>query len=127
MTPGEQDASGFTGYLTNVTVVGLLAQQLNGSAIVIEHRFFGQSNPYPDLSVASLQVHTLQQAIDDLEYFAKTVKLPQPNGDQLAPGKAPWILVGGSYPGALTSYTMYKCVAICHVLHSSVLIGLAAR
>ena len=117
----------YTGYLTNRTINGQLAQAQSGTTIVLEHRYYGLSNPYDDLSVQSLQFHTIQQAIDDLEYFAKNVKLPQPNGDQLAPGKAPWILVGGSYPGALTSYTMYKCVAICHVLHSSVLIGLAAR
>ena len=115
MTPGELDASGFTGYLTNSTVTGMLAQKLNGSTIVLEHRFFGTSNPYDTLTVKAYQVHTIKQAIDDLEYFAKNVKLPQPNGDQLTPGKAPWIMVGGSYPGALTSYAMYKCVFVCCV------------
>ena len=80
---------------------------------MLEHRFYGLSNPYPDLSVASLKVHTIQQAIDDLEYFAKNVKLPQPNGDSVAPGQAPWVLIGGSYSGALTSFTVVKCVFIC--------------
>ena len=75
---------------------------------MLEHRFYGLSNPYPDLSVASLKVHTIQQAIDDLEYFAKNVKLPQPNGDSVAPGQAPWVLIGGSYSGALTSFTVVK-------------------
>ena len=78
--------------------------------ILLEHRFFGESNPYPNLSETSYKVHTLQQAIDDHEYFAKNVKLDMPGGDQLGPDKAPWILFGGSYPGALTSYTMYKYV-----------------
>jgi hypothetical protein len=77
-----------------------VAQQQNGSTIVIEHRFYGFSNPYPDLSVESLRVHTLQQAVDDLVYFAKTVNLPMPGGDQVTPDKAPWILIGGSYSGA---------------------------
>lgn len=58
----------------------------------------------------SLQVHTIQQAIDDLVYFAKNVHLPMPGGDQVSPDKAPWILIGGSYPGALVSYAMYKYV-----------------
>ncbi|KAM5545186.1 hypothetical protein V8D89_001297 [Ganoderma adspersum] len=105
-TPGEVDASGYTSYLTNATINGRIAQTLNGSTIVLEHRFFGTSNPYNDLSVQSFRVHTVQQAIDDLVYFAQNVQLPMPGGDQLAPGKAPWILVGGSYAGALTSYTM---------------------
>ena len=95
-------------FLTNTTINGLVAQQQSGATIVLEHRFFGLSNPYPDLTVKSLQFLTIQQAIDDLEYFAKNVKLPMPGGDQVAPGQAPWVLVGGSYSGALTSYTMVK-------------------
>lgn len=77
---------------------------------MLEHRFYGLSNPYPDLSVNSFKVHNIQQAIDDLEYFAKNVKLPMPGGDNVPPGKAPWVLVGGSYSGALTSWTMVKYV-----------------
>ncbi|PBL02968.1 hypothetical protein ARMGADRAFT_279728 [Armillaria gallica] len=106
MTPGEANAAPYTGYLTNRTINGLIAQQEHGSVIIIEHRFYGLSNPYPDLTVASLRYHTIQQAIDDLEYFAKNVVLPMPNGDQVGPDKAPWILTGGSYSGALTSWTM---------------------
>lgn len=77
------------------------AQQQNGTTIVLEHRFYGLSNPFPDLSVKSLRVHTIQQAIDDLEYFAKNVNLPMPGGDSLTPDKAPWVLIGGSYAGTL--------------------------
>ncbi|KAI1784395.1 serine carboxypeptidase S28-domain-containing protein [Ganoderma leucocontextum] len=96
----------YAAYLTNATINGQIAQTLNGSTVVLEHRFFGASNPYNDLSVESFQVHTVQQAVDDLVYFAQNVQLPMPGGDQLAPGKAPWVLVGGSYAGALTSFTM---------------------
>ncbi|THH17760.1 hypothetical protein EW146_g3119 [Bondarzewia mesenterica] len=119
MTPGEANAAPYYGYLTNRTINGLIAQQEKGATIVLEHRFFGLSNPYPDLSVASLKYLTIQQAIDDLEYFAKNVKLPMPGGDSVAPGQAPWVLVGGSYAGidvefvvclarlgALTGFTM---------------------
>ncbi|KAG7447549.1 uncharacterized protein BT62DRAFT_891405 [Guyanagaster necrorhizus] len=106
MTPGEANAAPYYGYLTNRTINGLIAQQEHGSVIVVEHRFYGLSNPYPDLTVASLKYHTIQQAIDDLEYFAENVVLPMPNGDQVGPDKAPWILTGGGYAGALTSWTM---------------------
>lgn len=90
---------GYSGYLANGTINGQIAQQQNGSMIVLEHRFYGLSNPLPDLSVSSLRLHTIQQAIDDLVYFAQNVNLPMPNGNNLAPGKAPWILIGGSYSG----------------------------
>ncbi|KAI0072974.1 peptidase S28 [Panus rudis PR-1116 ss-1] len=106
MTPGEANAAPYTGYLTNKTINGQIAQQENGATIVLEHRFFGLSNPKPDLSDESLKLLTIQQAIDDLEYFAKNVKLPMPGGDHVGPDKAPWILIGGSYSGALTSYTV---------------------
>ncbi|TFY55378.1 hypothetical protein EVG20_g9336 [Dentipellis fragilis] len=94
---------GYVGYLTNETVSGVIAQQQNGASIVLEHRYYGLSNPYPDLSVASLKYHTIQQAIDDLVYFADNVKLPF--SDNVTPAQAPWVLVGGSYSGALTAWT----------------------
>ncbi|KAJ7126407.1 serine carboxypeptidase S28-domain-containing protein [Mycena crocata] len=84
-TPGEANAAPYSGYLTNATINGQIAQQENGAAVVLEHRFYGLSNPMPDLSVKSLKLHTLQQAIDDLEYFTKNVVLPMPNGDKLSP------------------------------------------
>lgn len=126
MTPGEVDAdgwfhchqfvtflskyfvSGYEGYTTNDTINGLIAQQQNGAAILIEHRFFGYSNPYDNLTPKSLALLTIQQAIDDLVYFATTADLPMPGGDAVKPGQAPWILIGGSYSGGLTSWTMVK-------------------
>ncbi|KAL5529968.1 hypothetical protein ACEPAF_6225 [Sanghuangporus sanghuang] len=106
MTPGEANAAPYTGYLTNRTINGLIAQQQNAATIVLEHRYYGLSNPFDDLSVASLKFHTIQQAVDDLVFFAQNVDLPMPGGDQVTPDKAPWILIGGSYSGALTGWTM---------------------
>lgn len=78
---------------------------------MLEHRFYGNSTPGGDLSVQHLQFHTIQQAIDDLEYFANNVKLAMPGGDAVKPNvQAPWVLIGGSYSGALTSWTMVKYV-----------------
>ncbi|EJD52012.1 hypothetical protein AURDEDRAFT_142833 [Auricularia subglabra TFB-10046 SS5] len=106
MTPGEVNFQGYSGYLSNGTISGRIAQDHGGASIVLEHRFFGLSNPKPDLSDDSLALLTIDQAIDDLVYFAKNVKLPMPGGDQVTPDKAAWILVGGSYSGALTSWVM---------------------
>ncbi|KAJ7591573.1 peptidase S28 [Mycena floridula] len=118
-TPGESNADGFEGYLTNSTINGLIAQQQKGATVVIEHRFFGLSNPLPDLSVQSLQYLTIQQAIDDLVYFATNVKLPMPGGDKVGPKQAPWILIGGSYSGALTSWTMVNKPGVFFAGYSS--------
>ena len=98
----------YTGYLTNRTVNGLIAQQEKAATIVLEHRFYGTSTPFGNLEESSLKYHTIQQAIDDLEYFAKNVKLAMPGGDNVKPGQAKWVLMGGSYSGALTSWTMVQ-------------------
>lgn len=118
----------FSSYLTNKTINGRVAADNGGAAVVLEHRFFGQSNPYPDLSTKSLYahtfplinhqltlfwwyraVHTLENAIDDLVYFTQNVKLPFITGNYTTtPDVAPWILIGGSYSGALTSWTMVQ-------------------
>lgn len=88
----------------------MIAQQQGGATIVLEHRYYGYSNPYSDLSTESLRYHTIQQAIDDLDYFAYNVVLPMPNGAHVTPDEAPWVLIGGSYAGALTSFTKVKYV-----------------
>ncbi|CAL1700044.1 unnamed protein product [Somion occarium] len=119
MTPGEANAQPYSGYLTNRTINGQLAQQESGAAIVVEHRFFGLSNPKPDLTDDSLKLLTIQQAIDDLEYFANNVKLPMPGGDQVPPSKAQWVLMGGSYSGALTSWTMVNKPGLFHAGYAS--------
>lgn len=94
--------------MVNATINGQIAQQENGATIVLEHRYYGLSTPTPDLSAPNLKYHTIQQAIDDLEYFAKNVKFAMPGGDSVGPDVAPWVLIGGSYSGALTSWTMVK-------------------
>lgn len=122
-TPGETNAARFFTYLTNITVPGLIAQPNHGATVVLEHRFFGLSNPYPDLSSASFAVHTTDQAIEDFVYFAKNVHLPFPaeieDGSQVGPDRNPWILVGGSYAGALVSWTMVSHPGVFHAGYSS--------
>lgn len=116
-------------FVTNSSIFGQIADQENGAVVLFEHRFFGQSNPYPDLKTESLRLLTLDQSIEDVVYFAKNVKLPMPGGDCVTPDVAPWILAGGSYsgmcivflclengvyllvlPGALTAWTKIKYV-----------------
>ncbi|KAH7106126.1 peptidase S28, partial [Auriculariales sp. MPI-PUGE-AT-0066] len=105
-TPGEVNVEGYQGYLGNRTINGRIAQENGGATIVLEHRFFGWSNPKSDLSDESLKLLTIKQAVEDVAYFANNVKLPMPGGDQVSPDKAPWIIVGGCYSGALVSWVM---------------------
>ncbi|KAI0774656.1 hypothetical protein BD413DRAFT_611678 [Trametes elegans] len=53
---------------------------------MIEHRFFGLSDPYPNLSLKSPKLLTVQEAIDDFECFEKNVNLPMPRSVAINPG-----------------------------------------
>ncbi|OJJ42845.1 hypothetical protein ASPZODRAFT_75976 [Penicilliopsis zonata CBS 506.65] len=104
-TPGEISASGYEGYLTNETITGLFAQEINGAVILIEHRYWGDSSPYTVLTAETLQYLTLEQAVADLTYFAKNVDLPFDTNSSSNAQNAPWVLSGGSYSGALSAWT----------------------
>ncbi|KAG8884746.1 hypothetical protein FRB98_002192 [Tulasnella sp. 332] len=93
--PSESSLDNYDGSVTNSSLNGYLAQMNRGAAVVLEHRFFGLSNPYPDLTEDSLAFLTVDQAISDILYFAQTVKLPMPGGNKTTPTDLPWVLVGG--------------------------------
>lgn len=78
-------------------IIDQFAYSLNGAAIVLEHRYFGESLPYDDLSEKNLERLTIQQSIDDLAYFAQNVKLPMNLSTH--PNTTPWIIVGAGYAG----------------------------
>jgi hypothetical protein len=75
-TPGEIAAAGYYTYLTDKRVSGPIAKELGAAIVVMEHRYWGKSSPYEDLSTTNLQYLTLEQAIADTQYFARNVQLP---------------------------------------------------
>ncbi|ROW08683.1 hypothetical protein VPNG_06442 [Cytospora leucostoma] len=104
-TPGEVAAEDYTGYLTNETITGLFGQAIGGAVILLEHRYWGESSPFSVLTTENLTYLTLDNAIHDTTYFARTVDLPfDTNGSSNAPA-APWVFSGGSYSGALAAWT----------------------
>ncbi|KAG9235889.1 putative serine protease K12H4.7 [Amylocarpus encephaloides] len=104
-TPGEIAAANYGAYLTNATITGLYAQEINGAVVMVEHRYWGESSPYESLNSENLQLLTLEQSIADFVYFAKTVPLPFDKDGATNAGKAPWVYSGGSYSGALAAWT----------------------
>ncbi|KAJ2930756.1 hypothetical protein H1R20_g6343, partial [Candolleomyces eurysporus] len=107
--------------ITNASIAGAIAQATNGAVVVLEHRFYGESNPFPDLSVDSLRFHTISQALQDFVYFARNVKLAMPGGDGegIRPHRSPWIFVGGSYAGALAAFIMEQHPGVFWAAYSS--------
>ncbi|CAK7266705.1 hypothetical protein SEPCBS57363_002225 [Sporothrix epigloea] len=118
-TPGEDAADGYTGYLVNHTLTGQFAQAIGGATVLIEHRYWGESSPYEELTTKNLQYLTIPNAIADLTYFARNVKLPfDTNGTSNAPN-APWVLSGGSYSGALTGWVASVAPGTFWAYHAS--------
>lgn len=105
-TPGESAAEEYTGYLTNKTITGLFAQAIGGAVVMFEHRYWGQSSPFTNLTTKNLRYLTLANSIADTTNFARNVQLPfdkNATGSSNAPN-APWVMSGGSYSGALTAW-----------------------
>lgn len=103
-TPGEVNASGYGSYLTTNRSTGVVAQEIGAATIVLEHRYWGTSTPFTDLTTANLTYLTLENSIQDLTYFAKNVKLPFDRNSSSNAQNAPWVLMGGSYSGALSAW-----------------------
>ncbi|KAJ7510413.1 serine carboxypeptidase S28-domain-containing protein [Mycena galericulata] len=105
---GEEDASLYTGYLLNETITGAIAYAVGGATIVMEHRYWGASIPAANYSTANMKYFTIQNAVQDFAYFAQNVKLPFTTGTKATPPpNTPWIVAGGSYPGALSAYVKH--------------------
>jgi hypothetical protein len=52
------------------------------------------------------QFHTVDQALEDVVYFANNFNFTSPDSSiyQPSPSTTPWIVVGGSYPGVRAAY-----------------------
>ncbi|CAK7234236.1 hypothetical protein SBRCBS47491_008880 [Sporothrix bragantina] len=86
-------------------IAAQLAQATNGIAVVLEHRYYGESFPYDNLSTDSLRFLRTEQALADTAYFAKHVTFPGlEDVDVTAGDSAPWIIYGGSYAGAFAAF-----------------------
>ncbi len=105
VTPGEQSATGFNRtWLTNSRLSGLMANKTGGAVVVLEHRYWGESSPYEQLTVKNLRHLTLDNSLKDLTHFAKTFVPPFDDSGASSADKAPWVFMGGSYPGALAGW-----------------------
>ncbi|KAI1813174.1 serine carboxypeptidase S28 [Poronia punctata] len=104
-SPGETDAENSIGYLENYTLPGYYAQEFKGAVIVLEHRYWGKSVPFSTLTAETLQYLNLPNSISDLTYFAKNVDCQFCEDGTCNSDENPWVLMGGSYSGALAAWT----------------------
>ena len=95
---GEGDAT--QGYFLNDNAIAW-AQTLGAHLVYLEHRYYGQSLPFADLSSDHLQYLTLGNVLEDLATFQKWVASTQG-------WKGKWVSVGGSYSGTLSALYRQK-------------------
>eukprot|EP00767_Chilomastix_cuspidata_P001489 gnl/Chilomastix_cuspidata/160.p2 GENE.gnl/Chilomastix_cuspidata/160~~gnl/Chilomastix_cuspidata/160.p2 ORF type:complete len:464 (+),score=212.23 gnl/Chilomastix_cuspidata/160:38-1429(+) len=97
---GEQ-----TGPPSDGDEISKLAETYGGIAYALEHRYYGVSHPMENLTTESLKYLSSAQATTDLAMFIDLIDAAL-HPDTHVPG-APqnqWIVVGGSYSGALASW-----------------------
>lgn len=100
-----------------------LTRAFNGLAIVWEHRFYGQSLPFP-LTVdstdaekkAAYEVLNTEQALEDAVFFASHFEKIDAG---LKPNVTPWIWVGGSYPGQRAAMIRHRNPDVFFASYSS--------
>lgn len=74
----------------------MLGAEHNANLYVLEHRFYGESQPFLDWSAYHLRWLSSEQAMADLAYFLGTMNLDDPTRQT--------VVIGGSYPGALSAW-----------------------
>jgi len=84
-------------------IVHQVIKATGGLGVILEHRYYGKSFPVPDLTTKNLRFLTTEQALADIDYFARKVHFQGINHDLTAP-KTPWIVYGGSYAGAQAAF-----------------------
>ncbi|KAJ1991684.1 hypothetical protein GGI25_004050 [Coemansia spiralis] len=108
-TAGE---SALTSYNIDGTYITELAQSTSGMIIAIEHRFYGQSSPMPDLSGASLQYLTIDNVLEDFASIIRAIKANTANSTTTLPflvnASSPIIFAGGSYAGSVAAWMRAK-------------------
>lgn len=70
--------------------------------LVLEHRYYGESQPFEDWSSANLKYLNSTQALADLDFFIKNTDIYL--NEQYGSGVRKWLTIGGSYPGALSAW-----------------------
>jgi hypothetical protein len=81
-----------------------LAEATGGIGVILEHRYYGNSWPVPDLSIANMRFLTTDQALADMAYFAQHVVFKGLEHLDLTAPKTAYIAYGGSYAGAFVAF-----------------------
>ncbi|KAG9394773.1 Peptidase S28 [Carpediemonas membranifera] len=83
--------------------VNQLAERYHGAVVSVEHRFYGESQPFTRITTDKLALLSSAQALEDFAVFASEFprKFTKFAGSE-------WVSVGGSYSGNLSAWLRMK-------------------
>jgi len=84
-------------------VIATYAAKFGALIVAVEHRFYGQSMPAPNLSTQNLRLLSSQQALADYALFQQFIV-----GSYNLTEENKWISFGGSYSGSLSAWYRSK-------------------
>ncbi|KLO08900.1 peptidase S28 [Schizopora paradoxa] len=113
---GEQNAEPLLPYYLQeyhgLSATMRVAKRYKGVAILWEHRFYGDSLPFPvneNTTADQWKFLTTEQALEDVVFFANSFSRSVSKGNStvtdevnnlaIHPSVTPWVWLGGSYPG----------------------------
>ncbi len=82
-----------------------LSKEHKGLLYVLEHRYYGKSQPFNTWENWALHYLTVDNALADMAAFLSEIKA---NLTASSTNKVKIITIGGSYPGALSAWFRYK-------------------
>lgn len=82
--------------------------------LALEHRYYGASQPLPDLSTSNLRFLSSRQALQDIALFHEHATALME-----LPASTKWVAFGGSYPGMLAAWSRSKFPHLFHAAVSS--------
>ncbi|RZF49314.1 hypothetical protein LSTR_LSTR006728 [Laodelphax striatellus] len=91
------------GTATNNSPMFSIGKDYKALMVVLEHRYYGESKPTPNITTENLKYLSSRQAVEDIAYFVDEIKKKygmKCNNEV--------VLFGGSYAGALAAWTRLK-------------------
>lgn len=81
-----------------------LASAHGGIGVILEHRYYGTSFPFEDISIEDARFLSTEQSLADAAYFARNVVFPGLENENLTSSGTPWIVYGVSYSGGQSAF-----------------------
>ncbi|KJE97480.1 serine carboxypeptidase S28 [Capsaspora owczarzaki ATCC 30864] len=92
--------------------IRVLSKQFNAAIVTLEHRYYGESSPFAQLTTPNLQYLTSRQAINDLaafrDFYQHNVVDVRYAQQRAGRGDNLWFTYGVSYSGALSAWFRLK-------------------